>query len=221
MNPYARISRRARLFEDISQDLLDRIQRGELQAGDRLPPERKLVELYGVSRTAVREALRSLAARGLVESYVGRGTFVRRPTTEHLTEKLRHVLADASTPAQVRSARLLVEAEVAACAAEHGTAATLAPLRVAADAGMRSDAYFAALATAGKVMLLGPVLAALRQLEGDVRSERAALRRLADAVEAGDGDAARDAIRPKRTRRKGEPAPDGESAPDGEAHGAA
>ena len=202
--PYERLIRRARLFEDISQDLLNRILSGELKSGDRLPPERTLVEMYGVSRTAIREALRSLSARGLVESHVGRGTFVRRPTSEHLTEKLQLVLADASTPAQVRSARLLVEGEVAACAAEHATAAQREILAAEMQSGRRTEGYFNALAVAGRVALLGPVLAALRNLEGEVRSERSALRRLATALDAHDTDAAREAVRPKRPRKDAE-----------------
>lgn len=194
MPSFARPGRRARLFEDISQDLLSQIQRGELKAGDRLPPERKLVEMYGVSRTAVREALRALTARGLVESHVGRGTFVRRPTTEHLMQKLQLVFADTATPAQVRSARLLVESEVAACAAEHRTDATLAALTEAAAAGRRTDEYYLVLARAGKVALLGPVLAALRSIEGDLRAEPLALRRVVAAIEAGDVEGARAAV---------------------------
>lgn len=198
MTQYARPTRRARLFEDISDDLLGQIQRGELKPGDRLPPERTLVEMYGVSRTAVREALRALTARGLVESHVGRGTFVRRPTTEHLTQKLQLIFADTATPAQVRAARLLVESEVAACAAEHRTATTLAALVEAAAAGRRSEGYYRALATAGKVPLLGPVLSALRGIEGELRSEPLAVRRVVEAVAAGDDDAARHAVSARR-----------------------
>jgi DNA-binding FadR family transcriptional regulator len=67
---------------------------GELIPGDRLPPERQLVQQFGISRTAVREALRSLAAKGLVESQVGRGTFVRRPTTDQLATKFQLVLGN-------------------------------------------------------------------------------------------------------------------------------
>lgn len=203
MTQFARPARRARLFEDISQDLVAQIQRGDLKPGDRLPPERTLVDVYGVSRTAVREALRALTARGLVESHVGRGTFVRRPTTEHLTQKLRHIFADTGTPTQVRAARLLVEKEVAACAARHHTPATLAALVAAAASGRRTDAYYLALTTAGKVPLLGPVLSALRAIEGDLRSEPLALRRVVAAVEAGDETAAREAVSTRRASRDG------------------
>jgi GntR family transcriptional regulator len=61
----------------IEEQIADRIESGALGAGQRLPPERDLAEALAVSRMTVRQALASLAARGLVERGVGRGTFVR------------------------------------------------------------------------------------------------------------------------------------------------
>ncbi len=60
----------------IEEYFADRIESGEVSAGERLPPERELAEALGVSRMTVRQALASLAARGMVERGVGRGTFV-------------------------------------------------------------------------------------------------------------------------------------------------
>jgi GntR family transcriptional regulator len=64
----------------IEEQLANRIESGHLTAGERLPPERDLAEALTVSRMTVRQALASLAARGLVERGVGRGTFVRQGT---------------------------------------------------------------------------------------------------------------------------------------------
>jgi GntR family transcriptional regulator len=61
----------------IEEQLADRIESGKLTPGERLPPERDLADALAVSRMTVRQALASLAARGLVERGVGRGTFVR------------------------------------------------------------------------------------------------------------------------------------------------
>src|SRR5215204_7783204 len=61
----------------IEEQLGDRIESGALGPGERLPPERDLADGLSVSRMTVRQALASLAARGLVERGVGRGTFVR------------------------------------------------------------------------------------------------------------------------------------------------
>jgi GntR family transcriptional regulator len=67
----------------IEEQLADRIESGHLGAGERLPPERDLAEALSVSRMTVRQALASLAARGLVERGVGRGTFVRAARVVH------------------------------------------------------------------------------------------------------------------------------------------
>jgi GntR family transcriptional regulator len=75
------------VWVQIEEQLADRIDTGALRAGQRLPPERDLAEALSVSRMTVRQALASLAARGLVERGVGRGTFVRE------TPKLVHDLA--------------------------------------------------------------------------------------------------------------------------------
>ena len=71
----------------IEEQLADRIESGALGPGERVPPERELAEALSVSRMTVRQALASLAARGLVERGVGRGTFVREapPVLHDLT----------------------------------------------------------------------------------------------------------------------------------------
>lgn len=65
----------------IEEQLTERIEAGRLSPGERIPPERELAEYLSVSRMTVRQALASLAARGLVERGVGRGTFVRESGT--------------------------------------------------------------------------------------------------------------------------------------------
>jgi GntR family transcriptional regulator len=67
----------------IEEQLAERIASGELQAGERLPPERDLARDLNVSRMTVRQALSSLAGRGLVERGVGRGTFVANRKVDH------------------------------------------------------------------------------------------------------------------------------------------
>jgi GntR family transcriptional regulator len=70
-------------YAQIEDQLAVRIESGELRAGERLPPERELAESVGVSRMTMRQALAALAARGLVERGVGRGTFVARVKLDH------------------------------------------------------------------------------------------------------------------------------------------
>jgi len=67
---------RERLSEQIARDLERRLREGTLQRGGQLPPERVLAAEYGVSRLVVREAIRTMEARGLVHTRQGEGTFV-------------------------------------------------------------------------------------------------------------------------------------------------
>ena len=58
------------------------------QAGDQLPAERELALKFGVSRTAVREAVKTLREKGLVEAYSGRGTFITNGTSQAIRQSL-------------------------------------------------------------------------------------------------------------------------------------
>ena len=60
--------KRTRLYEEIIDQILGQIRDGELSPGDRLPPERELAVQMGVSRTAVREALRAMETLSLIHT---------------------------------------------------------------------------------------------------------------------------------------------------------
>src|SRR6186997_3190180 len=66
------------LTEVAIQELRDAIEQGVYAPGSQLPTELKLVQMLGVSRTVVREALRYLQEDGLIARRQGQGTFVRR-----------------------------------------------------------------------------------------------------------------------------------------------
>ncbi len=66
-----------KVSSQIAEQIRSSILAGEFNPGDKLPPERELAELFGVSRPSVREALNILAAAGMVESYQGGGTLVK------------------------------------------------------------------------------------------------------------------------------------------------
>src|SRR5215469_6989433 len=68
--------KRGTTSEEVVTRLREMIHRGELRSGDRLPPERDLARLLGVSRPTLRAAIRSLAAVGVLRSRQGAGTFV-------------------------------------------------------------------------------------------------------------------------------------------------
>jgi GntR family transcriptional regulator len=84
------VSRMAKAYERIADDLRQRIRAGELSPGDRLPAETVLVEEHGKSLPTIRQALSLLQAEGLIEKQHGRGNFVRQPRTRVQRTNLRH-----------------------------------------------------------------------------------------------------------------------------------
>ena len=74
-----KVPTRRNLYGQVLDDLGCRIMAGKVTPGDSLPQESTLCDQLGVSRTVVREAIKSLAAKGLVESRAKRGTVVRPP----------------------------------------------------------------------------------------------------------------------------------------------
>jgi GntR family transcriptional repressor for pyruvate dehydrogenase complex len=92
---------------------------GELSDGELLPPESKLCETFGVSRSILREAIRVLASKGLVEVKQGHGTFVRRPRIDVTEEAVSNYLRTHSfSLLQLMEVRTPIEVEVAKLAAE-------------------------------------------------------------------------------------------------------
>jgi GntR family transcriptional repressor for pyruvate dehydrogenase complex len=73
-----KLVRTSRLYEQIVQQIEESIVKGDLKAGDQLPAERKLAQRFGVSRTAVREAAKTLREKGLVEAIPGAALHHRR-----------------------------------------------------------------------------------------------------------------------------------------------
>ncbi len=74
--------KRSTVSELAMEAILASIRQGTLRPGDRVPPQRQLVDQLGLSRPAVREALRGLASLGVIEILPGRGAFVRHVSPE-------------------------------------------------------------------------------------------------------------------------------------------
>jgi GntR family transcriptional repressor for pyruvate dehydrogenase complex len=110
--------------------LAGEIMAGRMQTGERLPAERVLAETYGLSRPTVREALRGLQERGLVEIIPARGTFVRTPTTADAAEPMASYYRRRNASArEVIEARLMLETFAARLAAQSATDEELEALR--------------------------------------------------------------------------------------------
>jgi len=106
--------KRTRLYEEIVKQILDLLKEGKLKPGDKLPPERKLAEDLHVSRTAIREALRSLEMMGYIESNVGGGTYIKSISLENVMNPFSAMLSqDEKLLRDLIEVRLLLETEIA------------------------------------------------------------------------------------------------------------
>ena len=111
--------RRSRLYEGIVGQIQALIAEGRLRPGDQLPPERVLAETFQVSRTSVREALRALELRGLVEGKQGGGTYVRAVSADDLARSMTSaLLAGKREIAELFELREMIEPAIARKAAE-------------------------------------------------------------------------------------------------------
>jgi GntR family transcriptional repressor for pyruvate dehydrogenase complex len=126
--------------EQVEEKIRAAILSGELRSGERLPPESELARQFDVSRTTVREALRSLVTQNLIDKMpgVGGGNFVRsvdhRSLGNLLQESLHNLLQLGSLRAdEVAMVRQYLEAPSARLAAEHRSEEDLASLRKIVD----------------------------------------------------------------------------------------
>lgn len=110
--------------EEIVARLREMIHRGELHSGDRLPPERDLAKLLGVSRPTLRAGIRSLSTVGILQSRQGAGTFVAEaedsPTLDSSPLRLLSAL-HGFTSDEMFEARLALEKSIAGMAAGRAT----------------------------------------------------------------------------------------------------
>ena len=117
--------------EEVVTRLREMIQSGELSAGDRLPPERDLAKLLGVSRPTLRAGIRSLATVGILQSRQGAGTFVAEaeesPTLDSSPLRLMAAL-HGFTSDEMFEARLALEMSIAGLAAKRVTSEQMTTL---------------------------------------------------------------------------------------------
>lgn len=195
------------------------IRTGELVPGNRLPPERKLAEMFGVSRNSLRQAFQALAERGIIESRQGDGTYLLTAIETPLTSD---AIADAISEQsgllhEIVEFRRIVEPQLAALAARRITPEALDRLKIvvcdqqrALTAGRDADGFDAEfhqlLAESAGNRVLSKVMAAIQSIVNESRSIwlQSSERRLAsveghlriiDALEARDTETARLAMR--------------------------
>jgi GntR family transcriptional regulator, transcriptional repressor for pyruvate dehydrogenase complex len=118
------------LYKRIAAHVRELIETRELQPGERLPPERDLARMLDVSRIPVREAMRTLAAQGLIEIRHGQGTFVAPRGVEAAVQELAGALLhQRHTFEELFAVRRLLEPASAQWAATRAGAAEIERLR--------------------------------------------------------------------------------------------
>ena len=126
------LGRSSSLSDQVADVLAERVLTGAWPAGHRLPSEPELVETFGVSRSVVRDAVRSLAARGLVEVRQGYGTVVRGEPEEPYADALLDLLVRSDvTLADLAKAREAVDLLLCERAAVERDVADVSRLRAA------------------------------------------------------------------------------------------
>ncbi len=117
--------------EEVAARLREMIHSGELSAGDKLPPERDLAKILGVSRPTLRAGIRSLSAIGILQSKQGAGTFVavaaESPTLDSSPLRMLSAL-HGFTSDEMFEARLALEMSIAGLAARRATSEQMTTL---------------------------------------------------------------------------------------------
>ena len=214
-----KLVRTSRLYEQIVQQIEESIVKGTLKPGDQLPAERELALRFGVSRTAVREAVKALREKGLVEAYSGRGTYITDGTTQAVRQSL-DLMVKIGQPegfTHLAEVRAILEPEIAALAAVRVQEPELATMREAfalMDRAQRDyeayieadlDFHLALAEGAGNPLilsLLDSVVGLLReqrlrilQVPGGPERGQVHHKCILEAVEQRDAEGAREAMR--------------------------
>ncbi len=116
------IGREARLSDKVTDAILESIASNRLKPGDLLPTERELGEQFGVSRTVIREAIRALRAKGMLEVKGGSGVRIVAVNEETVRESMRHFVKGSEMDyGKVDEVRRVLEVAAAGLAAERAT----------------------------------------------------------------------------------------------------
>jgi len=209
----------SRLYEQIVKQIEDSIEKGDLKEGDQLPAERELALQFGVSRTAVREAVKALQEKGLVEAHPGRGTFITSETSNSIRLTFDRMIKSEPREGTIHlvEVREILEPEIAALAATRVNEESLIELREAVeimdrakldpDSFIEADLDFhLALAEAAAnpliLSLIDSIVGVLREqrlsifkVEGGPERGQYHHKRILEAIENRDAVGAREAMR--------------------------
>lgn len=130
---FVTLKRQPPLAVRVAEEMLEAIGSGQFRPGEQLPSERELGLQFGVSRTVIREAVRSLHAKGVLDVSPGRGAHVSEVSSSRVTEALELYLRGAQSqeillPAHIAEVRETLETRLVEIACERATDEDLAAL---------------------------------------------------------------------------------------------
>ncbi len=206
----------SRVYQQIVEQIEESILNGRLKPGDQLPSERELAQQFGVSRTAVREAVKALHERGRLEAYAGRGTFITDATSHGIRESLDRVTKVGGT-GHLADLLVMLEPEIAALAATKSGEQQIATMRETISAMEQAfddqeacidadlDFHLTLAEAAGNpfiLALIDSIVDVLREkrlrvfrVKGGAERARLHHQRILDAIEERDTAKAREAMR--------------------------
>jgi len=114
------MKKESRLFEQISFKIRNDINKGKFKVGEKIPSEPALMELYGVGRSTIREAIKSLTLSGILTVQQGFGTKVNATPSEPIEQRLR-----SSDFEEINQVRALLEQEIVRLATKNRTESDL------------------------------------------------------------------------------------------------
>jgi len=211
------VVRRNKVYEEVAQQI-ERLILKKLRPGDKLPSERELAEMLRVSRSSIRDAIRGLELKGLVEPRQGAGTIVCEVSADALANPFANALKRRrELVSELLDFRKMLEPPLAARAATHASADEVAEMEeilrrqeqrhAQGDAAVSEDAefhYSIALAADNSVVLkvLDIIMDLLRdtrerslQVQGRPQKSLAGHRRILAAIKRHDAEAAKAAMR--------------------------
>jgi len=209
--------RRNKVYEDVARQI-ERLILKKLRPGDKLPSERELAEVLSVSRSSIRDAIRSLELAGMVEPRQGAGTIVREVTASSVANPLANALKrKEELMSELLDFRRILEPPLAGRAATHASSEEISEMEDIlnrqeqklrkSESTITEDSefhYAVAMASGNSVVLkvLDILMDLLRdtrerslQVEGRPQKSLAGHRRILAAIRRHDAEAAKAAMR--------------------------
>lgn len=206
-------ARKKKIYEQIAERLRELIAAGQMGPGDRLPPERKLAEIFKVSRNSVREAIKALEEQRVVVSRTGAGTYVAESEAGRVVDAMAGAFGEGRRRlAEVFELRRILEPQIAMLAAQRISAEGVAELTAIVNRQKEifegggslaelDDRFHLLIVSAAANNILMTVCETIRDLVGESRSEslqsqgrsQSAIEShmaIVDALKRGDGELA-------------------------------